>query len=100
METRKRKPRSDIGQPTPGRGNRSAKGVNGHNGKNAGRKKGRTLLLGVFALPEETADFIRYEQARRGDDDPRETIKAMLAEQALTWQARRHAALDPTQYIM
>ena len=90
METRKRKTRSDLGKRHAGHGNRQAKG----------RKKGRTLLLGVFALPEDTADFIRYEQTLRNDDDPRETIKAILQERAMVWHDRRHSALDHTQYIL
>ena len=90
METRKRKTRSDLGKRHAGHGNRQAKG----------RKKGRTLLLKVFSLPEDTADFIRYEQTLRNDDDPRDTVKALLAEQALAWHDRRHAALDPSQYIL
>lgn len=77
---KKRKPRSDIGKPTPGRGNKSARGVAGHNGKNAGRKKGKTLLIKVFALPEDDAIFIKEEQAERGHDDQRQTIKQLIRE--------------------
>ncbi len=57
-------------------------------------------MLKVMSLPEVTADYIRYEQARRDDDDPRETVKAILAEQALAWQECRHAALDPSLLIL
>ena len=63
-----------------------------------GRRPGRTLLLPVMSLPEETADFVRFEQARR-DADPRETVKALLSEQAILFHERRRAAIDPAYFV-
>lgn len=91
---KKRKPRSDIGKPTPGRGNKSARGVAGHNGKNAGRKKGKTLLIKVFALPEDDAIFIQGEQAERGHDDPRQTIKQLVKEKRMEKTQQAHKAAE------
>ena len=104
MGKKERKQRSDAGKPRPhsrarGKtGNKGGHGVKGNRG--GGRKKGRTLLLKVMSLPEVTADFVRYEQQRRGCADERETVKAILAELALTWDVQRHARLDASLLIL
>ena len=93
-------PRVDKGhrrQPQPGSGNRQARGKMGNAG--GGRRPGRTLLLPVMSLPEETADFVRFEQARRDGADPRETVKALLSEQAILFHERRRAAIDPAYFV-
>ena len=92
-------PRVDKGKrrkPQTGSGNHAARGTIGNKG--GGRRPGRTLLLPVMSLPEETADFVRFEQARR-DADPRETVKALLSEQAILFHERRRAAIDPAYFV-
>lgn len=58
------------------------------------------MPLKFISLPELSADFIRYEQQRRGDDDPRETVKTILEELASAWDAQRHARLDASEFIL
>ena len=42
---------------------------------------------------------MRYEQIRRDAADSRETVREILAEQALLFHERRRAADDPAIYI-
>ena len=93
-------PRVDKGkrrQPQTGSGNHAARGTIGNKG--GGRRPGRTLLLPVMSLPEDVADFVRFEQARIGDADPRETVREILAEQALLFHERRRATDDPAYFV-
>ena len=93
-------PRVDKGKrrkPQPGSGNHAAHGTVGNKG--GGRRPGRTLLLPVMSLPEDVADFVRFEQARRDDADPRETVRALLSEQAILFHERRRAADDPAYFV-
>ena len=93
-------PRVDKGkrrQPQTGSGNHAARGTIGNKG--GGRRPGRTLLLPVMSLPEDVADFVRYEQVRRDAADSRETVREILAEQALLFHERRRAADDPAYFV-
>lgn len=93
-------PRVDKGKrrkPQTGSGNHAARGTIGNKG--GGRRPGRTLLLPVMSLPEDVADFVRFEQAQRNDIDPRETVKALLSEQAILFHERRRAAIDPAFFV-
>ena len=84
-------------KPQPGSGNHAAHGTVGNKG--GGRRPGRTLLLPVMSLPEDVADFVRYEQVRRDAADPRETVREILAEQALLFHERRRVADDPAYFV-
>ena len=93
-------PRVDKGKrrkPQPSSGNHAAHGTVGNKG--GGRRPGRTLLLPVMSLPEDVADFVRYEQVRRDVVDPRETVREILAEQALLFHERRRVADDPAYFV-
>ena len=93
-------PRVDKGKrrkPQTGSGNHAARGTIGNKG--GGRRPGRTLLLPVMSLPEDVADFVRYEQLRRDAADPRDAVREILAEQALIFHDRRRAADDPAYFV-
>ena len=92
-------PRVDKGKrrkPQPSSGNHAAHGQKGNKG--GGRRPGRTLLLPVMSLPEDVADFVRFEQARIDDADQRETVRALLSEQAILFHERRRAD-DPAYFV-
>ena len=98
--SKNRAPRVDKGkrrQPQPSSGNHAARGKLGNAG--GGRRRGRTLLLPAMSLPEDVAEFVRFEQARREDADPRETVKELLSEQAILFHERRRAAIDPAFFV-
>ena len=98
--TKNHAPRVDKGnrrKPQPGSGNHAAHGQKGNKG--GGRRPGRTLLLPVMSLPEDVADFVRYEQVRRDAADSRETVREILAEQALLFHERRRATDDPAYFV-
>ena len=87
-------PRVDKGKrrkPQTGRGNHAARGTIGNKG--GGRRPGRTLLLPVMSLPEDVADFVRFEQIRRDAADHRDAVLEILAEQAIIFHERRRAAV-------
>ena len=93
-------PRVDKGKrrkPQTGSGNHAARGTIGNKG--GGRRPGRTLLLPVMSLPEDVADFVRYEQLRRDAADPRDAVREILAEQAIIFHERRRAADDPAYFV-
>ena len=93
-------PRVDKGKrrkPQPSSGNHAAHGQKGNNG--GGRRPGRTLLLQVMSLPEDVADFVRYEQIRMDAADHRDAVREILAEQALLFHERRRAADDPAYFV-
>ena len=93
-------PRVDKGKrrkPQPSSGNHAAHGTVGNKG--GGRRPGRTLLLPVMSLPEDVADFVRYEQIRRDAADHRDAVREILAEQALLFHERRRAADDPAYFV-
>lgn len=93
-------PRVDKGKrrkPQTGSGNHAARGTIGNKG--GGRRPGRTLLLPFMSLPEDVADFVRYEQLRRDAADPRDAVREILAEQALIFHERRRAADDPAYFV-
>ena len=93
-------PRVDKGKrrkPQPSSGNHAAHGTVGNKG--GGRRPGRTLLLPVMSLPEDVADFVRYEQIRMDAADHRDAVREILAEQALLFHERRRAADDPAYFV-
>ena len=93
-------PRVDKGKrrkPQTGSGNHAARGTIGNKG--GGRRPGRTLLLPVMSLPEDVADFVRFEQIRRDAADHRDAVREILAEQAIIFHERRRAADDPAYFV-